>query len=134
MDRKRASLKAGEVAGPLLLILLLLLGLLLSWYMGRQQDRIARALEDSAWLALSGQWEDARETAARAKADWEQRWHRWAALGDHSPMEEIDALFAQLTIYGAAGERTEFSQLCSALSCRIKAVGNAHRLRWWNIL
>ena len=134
MDRKSGFLKLRELAGFLLLLLLLLAGLLSSWHMGRQHGEIAKHLEDSAWLALSGQWSDARETAETARQRWEKDWSLRAVFGDHTPIEEIDDMFAELTICGAAGERTEFARICAALSSRVEAMGDAHRISWWNVL
>jgi len=134
MDRKIGTVTARELLGFGLLLLLLLAGLLSSWYMTRQHDQIADILEDSAWMALSGQWGNARNAAETAKETWQRQWKFRAAFGDHSPMEEIDALFAELTIYAAAEEQTDFAHTCAALSRRLEAMGNAHRLSWWNIL
>lgn len=133
MDRKIGTLNIRELTGFFLLTLLLLAGLISSWYMGRQHTAMAGQLEDCAWLALSGQWENARTAADEVKKHWEQNWSLRAALADQTPMEEIDALFAELTIYGAAGERTDFADTCAALASRVDAIGNAHRLSLWNI-
>lgn len=134
MDRKIGSITTRELLGFGLLLALLLVGLLCSWYLPRQSGQIGEALEDSAWMALSGQWENARKTAAAAREGWERKWKIWAAFGDHTPMEEVDALFAELTIYAAAEEQTDFAHTCAALSRRVEAMGNAHRFSWWNIL
>ena len=116
------------------LVILLLTGLLVSRYIGQQQERIAKTLEDRAWMALSDQWSDARQAAAEARQQWEESWSLRAAFGDHTPMEEIDELFAQLNISASAGERTGFAQDCVVLASWIRAVGNAHRLSWQNVL
>ena len=134
MDRKIGSLTLREMIAFALLLVLLLFGLLTSWYMGRQHRTISRELEESGWMALSGQWSDAREKAQGVKSAWEKNRQLRAALADHTPMEEIDDLFEELNIYAAAGERTEFARCCAALSVRIRAVGEAHRLTWWNVL
>lgn len=134
MDRKVGVLTMREMTAFLLLTVLFLGGLLSSWYMGRLHTDISRELEDSAWLALSGQWENAREKAGGSREAWEKNRHLRAALGNHTPMEEIDDLFTELTIYGAAGERTEFARTCAAIASRVAAMGNAQRLNWWNVL
>ena len=102
MDRKR-GMKLQNLAGPLLLLMLLLAGLLGSWQPGRQQEAVARQLEDCQWLALSGQWQQARQGAKQAETDWNSRQSLWQALDDHRPMEEIDALFGRLSAAAAAG-------------------------------
>ena len=133
MDRKR-GMKLQNLAGPLLLLLLLLAGLLGSWQPGRQQEAVARQLEDCQWLALSGQWQQAREGAKQAETDWNSRQSHWQALDDHRPMEEIDALFGRLSAAAAAGEREEFAQNCAELSRRIRTMAEGRQLRWWNVL
>lgn len=133
MDRKR-GMKLQNLAGPLLLLLLLLAGLLGSWQPGRQQEAVARQLEDCQWLALSGQWQQAREGAKQAETDWNSRQSLWQALDDHRPMEEIDALFGRLSAAAAAGEREEFAQNCAELSRRIRTMAEGRQLRWWNVL
>lgn len=133
MDRKIGGLTVRELIGFSLLIVLLLLGLFFSWYLGRQHTQLSRDLENCAWLALSGQWENARKKSEEAAQSWQTHWGLRAALGEHTPMEDIDELFAQLKIYAAADEKTDFAQTCAALSKRMEAMGNAGSLHWWNI-
>ena len=133
MDRKR-GMKLRDLAGPLLLLTLLLAGLLGSWQPGRQQEAVARQLEDCQWLALSGQWQQARQGAEEARQQWQQHWKLWAALGDHRPMEEIDALFGQLKARAAAGDREEFAGISAELARRIHTMSQGQRLHWWNVL
>ena len=52
----------------------------------------------------------------------------------HTPMEEIDALFAQVEVYAAAREEAEFAAGCAELSRRMEAMANAHGAQWWNVL
>lgn len=134
MDRKIGALTLREMTGLALLVVLLLAGLLSGWYMEQQHREISRQLDSSAWLALSGQLSNARETANAACTEWEAGRKIRSVLADQTPMEEIDDLFAQLRIYGAAGDGTEFARTCSALCSRMAAMGNAHALSWWNIL
>ena len=134
MDRKIGALTLRELTGIALLVLLLLGGLLAAWDMSCQHEKISAMLEDSAWLALSGQWENARETAEGAKAEWERRQKIRAALADHTPLEEIDGLFAEMTVFAASEEQTEFARTCAALARRMKALADSHKASWWNIL
>ena len=117
-----------------LLLVLLLGGLLSARYMGQHHREISRQLDSSAWLALSGEFANARVEADAARVQWEKGRPLRAVLGDHTPMEEIDDLFAELHIYGAAGETVEFARICNALSSRVAAMGMAHQLSWWNVL
>ena len=112
MDRKIGILTLRELIGVGLLVGLLLLGLFFSWYLGRQNGALSQQLSDCAWLALSGQMDKARKQADAAAQTWHAQWALGAALGEHSPMEDIDELFAQLKIYGAAGEQFPFVLGC----------------------
>ena len=134
MDRKTGHLSFRELLGFLLLTVLLLLGLLSSWYLNRPQQALADQLEDSAWLALSGQWEKARKGVEEARKSWEQRRGLWAVFADHTPMEEIDAQFSRLTVYAAAREKGSFAAACTTLARQLEALGGAQQLRWQNVL
>ena len=48
-------------------------------------------------------------------------------------MEEIDALFAEVEVYAAAREETDFAAGCAALSRKVEAMGQAHGASWWNL-
>ena len=52
---------------------------------------------------------------------------------NHTPMEEIDALFAEVEVYAAAREETDFAAGCAALSRKMEAMGQAHGASWWNL-
>ena len=134
MDRKIRNLNIRELAGFFLLVLLLLAGLLSAWYMARQLEAVSDTLEDSAWLALSGQWENARAAAEEARTQWGKGWKLRAALTDHGPMAEIDGLFGELSVSAAAGDSSEFARICTALSCRLDALHQSQTLTWWNVL
>ena len=134
MDRQIGGITLRELLGAGLLVLLLLLGLLSAWYLNRQSSAMAAALEDSSWLALSGQWENAKEMSASVRQDWEKGWRLRAAFADHANLEEIDGLFREMMIYGAADERTEFSRTSALLAEKMKAMADSARFSWWNVL
>ncbi len=134
MDRKMAGMTLRDLTGIALLVVVLLAGLFASWYQGRQQESMADVLEDSAWLALSGQMDKARDGAAAVRENWQKKWRIQAALTDHGPLEEIDSLFEELTVYGAAGEQTEFARVCASISRKMDSLGDTDRLSWWNVL
>ena len=133
MDRQRRTL-GRETVGLVLLVSLLLTGLYTSLEMSRSHRDISRLLEDSAWYALSGDWEQARTAAAAAEESWESHRNLSCMLSDHTPMEQADALFARIGLYSAARENTEFAAACAELSRQIQAMGDAHRLTWQNLL
>lgn len=134
MDSKRKPILNREIAGFVILTALLLLGLLSSVLFWRHFEELSAQLEEAAWFALSDNWDQAKTLAADARKTWEDSRKITCIFADHSPMEEIDALFAQLGIYGAAREKAEYSAVCAALSRHMDAMGNAQRLTWWNLL
>ena len=133
MDRKRPGIRLREAAGFLLLTALLAVGMLSSWLMCRNHDGLSGQMEDAAWFAVSGEWQQARDTAARVRSDWNRFRKVRCAFADHTPMEQIDSLFSQLSVYGAANARTEFASVCAELSEALSAMADAHRPAWWNL-
>ncbi len=45
----------------------------------------------------------------QAREAWGRSRHLGACFADHTPMEEIDALFAEVEVYAAAREETDFA-------------------------
>jgi len=123
-----------ETAGAVLLAALLLLGLLTAWDMESTHRQVARQLEDAAWFALTEDWEKARTAASGAENDWEVHRDLFSLLADHTPMEEIDSLFARLDICSAAGNYGDFAIFCAEAARKVEAMGEAHRLTWQNLL
>ena len=123
-----------ETVGVALLGVLLLTGLYTSLEMSRSHRDIARQLETGAWFALAEDWENARTAVAAAESGWESRRDLSSLLADHTPMEEIDALFAQAGIHSAARNREAFASVCACLSRKVEAMGEAHRFSWQNLL
>ena len=120
--------------GVSFLVLLLLGGLFVDKIMGRSHVPISQALDRAAECAMAEDWTEAEVFAHRARETWEKNWHFSAAFADHEPMENIDALFSRLTVFAQAREKEEFAALCRELSRQTKAMGDAHDLKWWNLL
>ena len=120
--------------GAGLLAALLTIGLLVTWFMGRTHSEISEELELAAQFAMAGDWEEAAESAGDAYEDWQDKWHFSAAFADHEPMEEIDALFAQLLPYLQDKDSVSFAAACRELARQVDAIGDAHGLNWWNLL
>jgi hypothetical protein len=122
------------IGGVLVLALLLILGLWISDGMERFHAPVAYELEQAAQAALQGGMTDGETWMHQAENRWLQG--RWltAAVADHSPMEEIDSIFAQLKSYGAADDRAAFAAWCSRAASLIKALGESNHLTWQNLL
>lgn len=95
---------------------------------------VSELLSQASQEALAGNWEQAEKLSDHAKEQWQQHWHATAALADHEPMEEIDSLFAELTVYLQTKEDVHFAACCQNLGTLTKAVGEAHAINWWNLM
>jgi hypothetical protein len=120
--------------GVVCLVLLLMGGLYVDRVMGRSHAPVSQDLDRAAECAMAEDWTGAEAFTDRARENWEKNWHFSAAFADHEPMENIDALFSRLTVFVAAREKEEFGALCRELSRQVKAMGDAHDLKWWNLL
>ena len=117
-----------------LMAALLALGLWTADAMEDLHEPISHTLQKAAQESLSGDLQKGFALARQARGRWEGNWRRTAAVADHTPMDEIDGLFAQMEIYAQAQQPTEFAAYCARLSAQINAVGDAHQFTWWNLL
>lgn len=120
--------------GAWLLVALLVIGLVSSWTMVKFCDPVGEAVAEAAEAALREDWANAEALAESARARWEKYWGFCAAFADHEPMEKINGLFAQLDIYAQSRDAQNFAAVCAQLSEDAKAIGEAHSLKWWNLL
>ena len=120
--------------GLFLLLALLAVSLFASRKMVAIHEENAHALEEAARYAMKDNWAGAAYATAQAKYNWEKWDLLRSALADHTPGEEVDALFAALEIYGSVKDKVAFSALCRELSQKIHAIGDAHRLKVHNLL
>ena len=120
--------------GILLLVIFLVLGIWISCFMDATHQTISDTLLQASAQALQGNEADAAALAAQAKATWDANWHTIAAAADHAPMDEIDGLFSQLSVFSNAGRIGDFAACCARLSKLVAAMGEAHKLTWWNFL
>ena len=121
------------VFGLLLLIVFLGLGLWGSFGMAKVHQPLSQMLESAAETALSGDLDTAATAAKEVQAEWERHWNRVAVLADHTPMDNIDGMFAQLEVFAQAGNHQHFAACCKELASMISATAEAHRLTLWNI-
>ena len=102
--------------GFVLLLVLLAGGIAATWGMAKCHEPIARDLENAAKTALQGDMAQGEVLMLQAREAWGRSRHLGACFADHTPMEEIDALFAEVEVYAAAREETDFAAGCAALS------------------
>ena len=120
--------------GVALLTALLALSLAAQAATSRIHDPIAKDLEQAADAALAEDWEQADRLYSQARELW-QRCHRaTAAIADHSPMDELDMLFAELRVFAREREAVHFAATCRSAAQMAQAMAQAHSFSWWNFL
>lgn len=120
--------------GTGLLALVLVLGIWTGSRMKAVHIPTAEDLEDAALWAMRDEWGQAEAHAARAKKNWDKNRPMTASVADHEPMDDIDALFAELEVFAARQDQMAYSSLCVHLAEELKALSEEHRLFWWNLL
>lgn len=119
--------------GVALMLLLLTLTMVTTLGMDAIHKTAEQSLTQAAQAALQGDMVQAQVLAAEAKLQWLKYWPMTAVVADHSPMDEIDQMFAQIEVYASADEAAEFASACAQQSRQVRAMSDAHRLAWWNL-
>lgn len=120
--------------GLIILIVFLALGFVTAAVMDNAHLPTEKLLAQAAEKTLGGEFEEGIALGFKAKDRWDKHWNGTATVADHAPMDDVDALFAEMEIYATAKEEPHFAACCKELSQRIQAVAGAHRFSWWNIL
>lgn len=120
--------------GFALLMAMLLGGILVTRKMGRIHDPIGKQLQQAAQCAMDNNWEQAEFLFQQAESSWKKTAHFRGCFADHNPVEEVDAAFAMLQVTCASRDPVAFAGGCRSLARQVAAVGEAHRLVWWNLL
>ena len=120
--------------GIALLLFLLGAGILTTRRMDRLAQPICNLLQQASQAALQHNWEQAKPLAEEAQSLWQQNWQLCASLIDHTPMEEIDELYAKLNVYLSSADAVPFAACCAQLQAKTQATGEAHGFSWWNLL
>lgn len=101
----------------------------LSAYLDPLTEQVAQAADAARTDAVfaSGLLEASRQT-------WKKCRDFTAAVLDHSPMEQIDGLFATAQSYGKSGIWEAMAAECGRLTEWIQAMAESQRLTWRNLL
>lgn len=117
-----------------ILVTLLLFGIITSVGMRSIHKKIGRSLLQAQSAAAAGQW-DLAETSARQASDAWWQFHAFTAvLADHTPMDEMDGLFAELEVFLQNQESPHFEAVCGRLALQAQAMADSHGIQWWNLL
>ena len=117
-----------------ILVLFLVMGVVISLGMDAIHGPAEQQLAQAAEKALNGQMEEAVRLARQAHARWEENWALTASVADHSPMDTVDALFAEMEVYAQAQEDKHFASCCAQLCKLVESMAAAHRFSLWNLL
>lgn len=120
--------------GAAILLLLLIFGIWLTFAMEGLHGELKQELTRASEAACREDWATARACAGRARDHWQRHRRFAAALLDHGPLEETDALFAELEVYDARSMAADFAAVCALLARQAEAMGESQRLSWWNFL
>lgn len=121
-------------AGVMILLVILAFSVAATVLMQHTYPAMAAALDTAAREAEAGNWPAAQETARRALEAWEKTRTFTAIFADHSPMDDMDGLFAELQTYIQLQEMPHFAATCRHLSRLAQSMGENHALVWWNLL
>ena len=125
---KRGWLGAG------ILVFFLVLGLVISALATKSHTPTSDLLERAAEKTLAGDFETGILLGMEAQKRWKKQWNSTASIADHSPMDEVDALFAEMEVYARSGEQPHFAACCKELARRVRSFADVHRFTWWNVL
>ncbi len=120
--------------GIAILAVLLVIAVLFTLLMDDIHTPLAQNLQAAAQAAAEENWQKAAALFRQASLCWEENKHFVASLADHSPMDEMDGLFAELEVYLQQQEMPHFAATCRHLAKLAEAMGENHALNWWNLL
>ena len=120
--------------GFVLLLALLILGILSTWAIVRSTDPITEAIRQAGDAGFRQDWTLAERKMGEAKRQGEEKFPFCASLTDHEPMENINGLFAQLEVYAKNRDHQNFAAVCAQIGEDLEAMGEAHSIKWWNVL
>lgn len=113
---------------------LLTMGIWVSAAMEHAHAGMAQQLQQASGAAMAEDWPAALEAARQAHDSWKKQRHWIAAFADHTPMDEIEGLFAEMEVYARTGEKQHFAAICAHLAQLAEAMGESHAVSWWNLL
>lgn len=95
---------------------------------------ISQGLAAASQAALEGDWASAVQHCEDAAQKWQRCRDFTAAFADHSVLDEMESLFAEIQAYQQAGAQLSFAATCAHLSRLADAVAQSHLPKWQNLL
>ena len=125
---KRFWLGAGVLA------VLLAVSFLVTFGMDALHTPAAEAFRQAEELALSGDMEKAVARGMEGRNRWQAGRKLTACVADHSPMDDVETLLEEMTVFARAGDAEHFAAACAQLASLLRAMSEAHSPAWWNLL
>ena len=116
-----------------ILVLLLVVGIFCGSWINKANNQVVQYLSQAEEAVRAENGEHALALTRQAQKLWKQTWHRIAMVADHTSMDEIDGLFAQMEYYAQDGAAL-FGANCARVRELVSAVSDGHQLTWWNLL
>ena len=123
-----------SIWGITILIVLLIFSIAIAAGMHNAHDGISDLLAQAAAAAEQDDWPQADRFARQASDRWQRYHHFTAAFADHTPMDELDGLFAELMVFLNNRELPHFASTCARLSLLAQAMADSHGVQWWDVL
>ena len=120
--------------GTGVLTVLLVLGIAINIFMNTVHIPIGEQLQQAAQAAMAENWPEAQRLSSQARERWKTRQHWVAAFADHTPMDEMEGLFAEMEVYAQYEETQHFAAICAHLAQLSEAMCQSHSIFWWNLL
>lgn len=117
-----------------ILVLFLAIGLLTTQGFQALFQPLSDTLHQASDAVQEGKWEQAEALAQKARQQWDKYRNITAALTNHEPMEETEAMFNVLDVYVRQRDKTRFAQCCAQLAALTEAIGESQSICWWNLL
>lgn len=120
--------------GAAALLVLLILSILSSWWMGKHYTQLEEQMLSAAQSAREGDLDQALTLTDRARTGWNRGWLLTSVLADHQYLERIDGAFVQLPPAAEGGNGEECTRLCLVISQLFRLLSEEPQLRWENLL
>lgn len=117
-----------------LLLVLLLAGIVTASLLEENTLPVSQTFLEAADAAQVGDWQRAQELTADALRYWQRKRDLTAALIDHAPLSQVEALFAQLGVHARQKDGAAYASVCTQLSCLTRAINEENVFSWWNLL
>lgn len=116
------------------LIVMLAVGICLTLLFDGIHSPLSEDMLEASRLAMEGAWEKASALTQQARAEWKEYRKLIAAVADHEPLEKMEYLLDQLSVYAQLHRTADFSATCVELAALADAMLESQSLSWWNFL